>query len=172
MFKVLMDGADGIWASVCLEGSSMGNAASAITLMNLVRMGNKKVLKKYNCTYLRKAAIKVTQITTGKDPDIKQPIYGARALDFVFDLNKEEFDLASFFGEQAPVRITTLSSPEMIRTKLVNLFGEDKEFTIERATKMKEKMLEDLRNNRLFFHCSNFWYILSNEEIFFNSFTI
>jgi isopropylmalate/homocitrate/citramalate synthase len=82
-----MSGATGIWASVCIEGSSMGNAASCVTLMNLIRLGNKKVLKKYNCTYLRKAAINVTRITTGIDPHIKQPIYGGRALDFVFDLN-------------------------------------------------------------------------------------
>jgi hypothetical protein len=46
----------------------MGNAASCVTLMNLIRLGNKKVLKKYNCTYLRKAAINVTRITTGIDP--------------------------------------------------------------------------------------------------------
>jgi hypothetical protein len=143
-----MSGATGIWASVCIEGSSMGNAASCVTLMNLIRLGNKKVLKKYNCTYLRKAAINVTRITTGIDPHIKQPIYGGRALDFVFDLNKEEFDLADFFGEQAPVRITTLSSPEMIRTRLVNLFGDNKEFTTQQATKMKEVMLADLKSNR------------------------
>ena len=146
--QVLMSGATGIWASVCIEGSSMGNAASCVTLINLIRLGNKKVLKKYNCTYLRKAAINVTRITTGIDPHIKQPIYGGRALDFVFDLNKEEFDLADFFGEQAPVRITTLSSPEMIRTRLVNLFGDNKEFTTQQATQMKEVMLADLKSNR------------------------
>ena len=60
-----MNGANGIWASVCLEGAVMGNAASCVTLMNLVRLGNKKVLKRYNCQYLRKAAINVTRITTG-----------------------------------------------------------------------------------------------------------
>ena len=116
--------------------------------MNLVRLGNKKVLESFNCSYLRKAAINVTRITTGEDPHIKQPIYGARALDFVFDLNKEEFDLADFFGEQPPVRITTLASPEMIKTHLVNLFGDNPEFTVEQAYKMKELMLDDLKNNR------------------------
>ena len=143
-----MNGANGIWASVCIEGSSMGNAASCVTIMNLVRLGNKKVLEKFNCPYLRQAARNVTKITTGVDPHIKQPLYGERALDFVFDLNKEEFDLASFFGETAPVRITTLASPEMIRTRLVELYGDDPQFTIEQATKMKELMLEDLRSNR------------------------
>ena len=146
--QVLMSGANGIWASVCIEGSSMGNAASAVTLMNLIRLGNKKVLKKFNCSYLRQAAINVTQITTGKDPHIKQPIYGERALDFVFDLNPEEFDLAEFFGQKAPVRITTLASPEMIRARMTELYGQDPQFTLETALKMKELMLEDLRNNR------------------------
>ncbi|XP_071792418.1 uncharacterized protein [Asterias amurensis] len=146
--QVLMSGANGIWASVCIEGSSMGNAASSVTLMNLIRMGNKKVLNKFNCNYLRQAAINVTRITTGQDPHIKQPIYGGRALDFVFDLNPEEFDLAEFFGEEAPVRITTLASEEMIQTRLVDLYGEDPQFTIPRARKMKQVMLTDLRNNR------------------------
>ena len=143
-----MNGADGIWASVIKEGAAMGNAASCVTILNLIRLGNKKVLQKYNCVYLRKAAIKITELTTGKMPDIKQPVYGARALDFVFDMNAEDFDLADFFGEQAPVRITTLASPEMIRTRLVNLFGDDPQFTIDVATRMKEVMLEDLRGNR------------------------
>jgi hypothetical protein len=53
-------------------------------------LGNKKVLKKYNCTYLRKAAINVTRITTGIDPHIKQPIYGGRALDFEMEQSIDE----------------------------------------------------------------------------------
>ncbi|CAG2220393.1 unnamed protein product [Mytilus edulis] len=146
--QVLMDGADGIWASVIKEGAAMGNAPSIVTILNMIRMGNKRVLKKFNCTYLRKAAINMTRITTGVDPHIKQPVYGARALDFVFDLNAEEFDFAEFFEEQAPIRITTLSSAKMVVTKLVNYFGENEDFTIERANLMKEVMLEDLRANR------------------------
>ena len=126
----------------------MGQCASAVTLMNLIRLGNKKVLKKYNCTYLRNAAINVTRITTGQDPHIKQPIYGERALDFVFDLNKEEFDLADFFGEKAPVRITTLASEDMILRRLKDQFGDEAQFTLEIAHQMKEVMLEDLRTGR------------------------
>jgi len=146
--QVLMDGADGIWASVCAEGASMGNASSCVTLMNLVRLGNKKVLKKFNCTYLRKAAINVTKITTGKKPHNKQPVFGPRATDFVFDLKPEEFDLASFFGEKAPVRITTMASKEMIQQRLINLFGNDPQFDLDLAYKMKELILEDLRSGR------------------------
>ncbi len=143
-----MNGATGIWASVCLEGASMGNSPSCVTLMNLIRLGNKKVLKKFNCTYLRQAAIEVTKITTGKEPHAKQPVFGARALDFVFDLAPEEFDLAEFFGEKAPVRITTMASAEMILTRLINVFGKDKQFTMDRGQRMKEVILEDLRASR------------------------
>ena len=143
-----MNGANGIWPSICIEGAAMGNASSCVTLMNLIRLGNKKVLKKFNCSYLRQAAINVTKITTGVEPHIKQPLYGERALDFVLDLSKDDFDLATFFGEKAPVRITTLASPEMIRLRLVELYGDDPQFTLEMAQKMKEKMLEDLRANR------------------------
>ena len=143
-----MNGANGIWASICVEGAAMGHASACVTLMNLIRLENTKVLNRYNCTYLRKAAINVTRITTGEDPPPKQPVYGTRALDMVFDLGKEEFDLAEFFGEKAPVRITTLASPEMIREQLIVLFGEDDDFTIERAVLMKEVMLQDLKENR------------------------
>ena len=144
-----MDGATGIWASVCAEGASIGNASSCVTLMNLVRFGNKKVLGKFNCTYLRQAAINVTKITTGQLPHSKQPIFGQRAIDFVYDLRPEEFDFAAFFGEKAPVRITSLASEEMIRQRLVDVFGEDEQFTLDLAFSMKQQMLEDLRTERL-----------------------
>ena len=76
--KCLMKGADGIWASVCEEGAAMGHACSTVTLMNLVRMGNKEVLKNYNCTYLRTAARNIIILTTGKDAHSKQAIYNER----------------------------------------------------------------------------------------------
>ena len=103
--ECLMNGADGVWAGVCEEGASIGHASSTVTLMNLIRMGNKKVLQKYNCTYLRKAAIKVTEITTGKPPHYGKLIYGERALDLWLPGEENavrEFDLAEFFGEPAP----------------------------------------------------------------------
>lgn len=142
-------GADGVWASLCEEGAAMGHACSSVTLMNLVRLGNKRVLETYNCTEVRNAARKITKITTGKDPHPKQPVYGERAVDLVFGfIGVGDFDLAKFFGVETPNRITTLASPEMIKDRLVNLFGEDPQFTEEIGQKMKEKMLEDLRNNR------------------------
>ncbi len=44
--ECLCCGADGIWASLAEEGAAMGHACSCITLMNLIRMGNKKVLER------------------------------------------------------------------------------------------------------------------------------
>ena len=154
--ECIASGADGVWASLCEEGAALGHACSAITMMNLVRMGNKKILKEYNCSYLRTAAINVTEITSGAKPHPKQVIYGERALDLVFDFNdiaggrgdSDDFDLAVFFGEKPPVRITTLSSPALILERLVTLFGESPQFTEERACRMREVMIDDLKNNR------------------------
>ena len=145
----LCSGADGVWASLCEEGGAMGHACSSVTLMNLVRLGNKKVLQKYNCTKVRNAAKKITQITTGKDPHPKQIVYGEQALDLVFDrLGVGNFDLAAFFGEESPNRITTDATVSMIKNRLITLFGNDIQFTEEMARKMKEKMLEDLHYGR------------------------
>ena len=154
--ECLSSGANGMWASLCEEGAAMGHACSSVTLMNLVRFGNKKVLKQYKCTELRKAAQNVTKITTGRDPHPKQPIYGERALDLAFDfggiagglLSEDEFDMAEFFGEERPVRISTLSDEKLIADRLKDLFGDDAQFTESMAKKMKEKMLEDLNSNR------------------------
>ncbi|CAH1790966.1 unnamed protein product [Owenia fusiformis] len=154
--ECLIDGCDGVWASVCGEGASMGQASSCVTLLNMIRLGNKKVLKQYNCQYLRKAAIEVTKISTGKHPHDKQPVFGRRALDYVFNLNKDELHLADFFGVEAPVRITTMSSPEMIRTRLIQLFGDDTQFNLEIAVRMKELILEDLRSNKRLEYMSKF----------------
>ena len=112
--------------------------------MNLVRLGNKNVLQQYNCTYLRKAAQEITTITTGLDSGHRQVVYGERALDLVFGmpnflLNKNEFDLAEFFGEEPPLRMTTLASPQMIAEKLRRVFGEDPQFTEERGNRMKKE---------------------------------
>ncbi|XP_074656968.1 uncharacterized protein LOC141910144 [Tubulanus polymorphus] len=146
--KILAAGASGMWASSCDEGAFMGAASSTVAILNLARMGNKKVLKRYNCSYLRKGAIAVTKLSTGKDPHPRQPIYGGKALDFVFGLDKGDFDMGAFFGEDYRMRITTLASPEMIRLRMVHLFGEDPNFTDEIAIKMKEQMLDDLKHNR------------------------
>ena len=151
--EVLAKGANGIWAGLCEEGASMGHACSTVTMMNLVRMGNKNILEKFNCTELRKAAQNVTKITTGLPPHPKQVVYGSRALDMVFGMdqftpNKKQFSMAAFFGEEPVMRMTTLASTGMIVKRLEKLFGKDPQFTEERAKRMKEVMLEDLHANR------------------------
>ena len=153
--ECLINGANGIWASVCEEGAALGHACSTVTLMNLVRMGNKKVLKRYNCPALRDAASNVTKITTGLPPHPKQVIYGDRALDLAFDfgsiaggtVRETDFDLADFFGEEAPVRISTLATERMIQERLEDLFGKDRKFTKTMAAAMKEQMIKDLKGN-------------------------
>ena len=140
-------GADGIWASLCEEGALMGHASSCVILMNLVRLGNKKVLETYNCKEFRKAAIAVTKITTGKPPHPKQVVYGERALDLVFGfIGVGDFNLGDFFGEKTINRITTLATPEMVRDRLVNVFGANPQFTIEMAKNMKKQIMEDLQS--------------------------
>ena len=144
----LSRGADGVWASLCDEGAAMGHASSTVTLLNLIRFGNTKVLEKYNCTEVRKSAIEVTRLTTGKMPHPKQVVYGERALDLVFGfLGVGKFNLGDFFGEQTVNRITTLASKEMIKNRLINLFGQREEFTLDIAAKMKLQMMKDLQEN-------------------------
>ena len=152
----LGNGADGIWASMCSEGAALGHACSAVTLLNLIRLGNKKVLNRYKCHELRRAATRVTEITSGGAPHPKQPVYGERALDMAFDLGgisggkvgEDDFDMAKFFGEEAPKRISTLASADMVLQRLKTLFGEEEQFTLSIAEEMKKVMIEDLRTNR------------------------
>ena len=154
--KCLMAGANGIWASVSEEGAAMGHACSTITLMNLIRMGNKIVQQNYNCTYLRNAAINVTQVTTGVPPAPKQIVYGGRALDLTFGfggiaggiMKEAEFDMADFFGEERPIRISTLASTQMIVDNLKRSYGDNPDFTLDRAEKMKQVMIDDLTKGR------------------------
>ena len=151
--QCLANGANGIWASLIIEGASLGHSCSSVMLMNLIRLGNKKVLKNYNCTALREAAQEVTKITTGFPAYSRQVVYGERALDMVFGMpnfppGKQEFDIATFFGEEPPIRITTLATPKMVADRLKNVFVDDRQFTEERGQRMLEVMLEDLHQNR------------------------
>ena len=149
--ECLSRGANGIWASVCEEGAAIGHASSIVTIMNLIRHGNKKVTSRYNCEYLREAAIRITESTTGEAPHPKQLIYGDRALDLVFGfkhvaggpVSPGEFDTAKFFGFEYSVRINNLSSEKDILEWLEKQFGESKEFTIEMARRMKIQMKID-----------------------------
>ena len=145
----LANGCNGIWAAVCEEGAAVGHCSSSVTILNLIRHGNTKVSDKYNCLYLREAAINVTKITTKKLPHPKQIVYGERATDLVFGegvmaMGAGGFDLAKFFGMNIEHRITTLATPDMIVTRLEMLFGDDERFTQEIAIKMKAEMIKDL----------------------------
>jgi Ca2+-binding EF-hand superfamily protein len=152
--ECLIKGATGIWCSVCEEGAALGHACSSVTLLNMIRLGNEHVLKQYNCVELRRAAQEVTRITTANEPHPKQPVYGERALDIVFDgmmgsnPDDEGFCMATFFGQKPLMRMTTLASPRMVVERLKTLFGENTQFTEDMAQRMLEVMLEDLRANR------------------------
>ena len=140
--ECIVNGATGIWASLCEEGAAMGHASSTITLMNMIRMGNRKVLEQYKgCVKLREAAQNVTMITTGLPPHPKQPVYGERALDMVFGMpnfapDKKEPSMAEFFGEKPVIRVTTLASPQMVVDRLTHVFGENPLFTLDIARAM------------------------------------
>ena len=155
VLECLANGANGIWAGICEEGAAMGHASTCLTLMNLIRLGNTKVLKKYNCTELRNTAIKLTEIVTGNAPPPKTVVVGERAMDRVFgfpafdpEFVDQGFTIQEFFGEEASIRITTMADNKMIRDALVHHFGEDPQFTLDIGSKMKELMLTDLKDNR------------------------
>jgi len=152
--EVLANGATGMWAGVCLEGAAMGHADTCTALLNLIRLGNTAVQKQYNCKYLRKAAINVTKLVTGKKPNPKQPIYGERALDLVFGFLFSDptaqggFNMAEFLGVKKEVRISNMANAEMIKMKLENVFGINPQFTLEMAGKMKDEMLKIAKEGR------------------------
>ena len=59
-----------------------------------------------------------------------------------------DLNLADFFNEDTPIRISTLSSERMIVERLEQLFGENEQFTEEIAFQMKKTMINDLTQNR------------------------
>jgi len=154
VLECLIGGANGIWASICEEGAALGHACTIVTIMNLLRLGNTKVRDKYNLKCFREAAINVTKITTGQDPHCKKPVYGERALDIVFGAGGmgmgavNDFDLAGFFGQKAPVRISTMSDFKMIIARLKDVFGDDSQFDDDIGKAMFATILEDLRSER------------------------
>ena len=105
----LASGADGIWASMCQDGGELGHACSSVTVMNLVRLGNTKVLQKYDCIKMRSAAQTITRISTGKESNPMQVLYGDHALDIVFDgLPPPKFDAVKFFGLNPNYRMSII----------------------------------------------------------------
>ena len=82
----LADGATGIWAGLAEEGATMGNVSSTITIMNLIRIGNTKVIAKFKCNRLAEASANVTRYITGQPPHPRQPAVGDRALGVYYDM--------------------------------------------------------------------------------------
>ena len=140
----LANGSDGMWAAVCEEGAAVGHCCTTVTILNLIRHGNSKIIDKYNCTYLREAAINVTKITTKSLPHAKQIVYGERATDLVIGVLGIGFDIGKYFGIKYESRITTIATPEMIINRLKDIFGDNKQFTYDMAIKMKQEIEQDL----------------------------
>lgn len=57
---------------------------SLLQLVNLSRLGNENIAKRYNLRALYSAAIEVTKVTTGDLPHSRTEVYGAQAMDVVF----------------------------------------------------------------------------------------
>ena len=58
------------------------------------------------------------------------------------------FDLAEFFGQKAPFRISTMSDTKMIIGRLNDVFGDNPQFDEDMAKAMYATILQDLRTNR------------------------
>eukprot|EP00928_Gymnodinium_smaydae_P078624 TRINITY_DN62737_c0_g1_i1.p1 TRINITY_DN62737_c0_g1~~TRINITY_DN62737_c0_g1_i1.p1 ORF type:complete len:819 (+),score=97.70 TRINITY_DN62737_c0_g1_i1:62-2518(+) len=163
VLECIAAGADGVWAAVCEEGAANGHASSCLTLVNLHRLGNPFVSQMYNLAYLRTAAQNMTKIVSGQLPPGRQEVYGQRALDDVLGCGEDDDNAASWFAHEAVVatyefaglgamfcqeehaRITTISSPELLRRRLSDLFG-DQSWEESAIMRMKNIMLEDLYN--------------------------
>eukprot|EP00929_Paragymnodinium_shiwhaense_P052038 TRINITY_DN260_c0_g2_i1.p1 TRINITY_DN260_c0_g2~~TRINITY_DN260_c0_g2_i1.p1 ORF type:complete len:673 (-),score=189.23 TRINITY_DN260_c0_g2_i1:275-2293(-) len=167
VMECLAVGVDGIWCSVSEDGAGMGHACSAVTIANLARLGNRKVAKKYKCNMLGSAARKVTMLTTTESVAERQIVYGPRAAEVVFDFagiagggaadgdgdgdidEIDKFSLAEFLGmDKPPIRITTLSSPNLIVQRLKEDFGDETYFTEDVAKQMLLQMEEDLQKGK------------------------
>ena len=59
-----------------------------------------------------------------------------------------DFDLAGFFGQKAPIRISTMSDSKMIIGRLKEVFGDNPQFDEDMAKAMCATILLDLRSDR------------------------
>lgn len=129
VLEALAMGCTGIWCAVCEEGGGIGHASSITTLVNLARLGNEKVLKKYNLGEIHMAAIKVTKIATGQLPFPRTEVFGARALDQLFPAGggmgerDDQKGLADYIGSKEVPRISPFADPQMMTDKLDHYFG-------------------------------------------------
>mmetsp|Transcript_16059 Transcript_16059/g.43668 ORF Transcript_16059/g.43668 Transcript_16059/m.43668 type:complete len:651 (-) Transcript_16059:62-2014(-) len=155
VIECLAAGCTGIWCATCADGASIGHACSAITLTNLARIGNTSVREKYSLPAIRRCAIEVCKIVTGAAPEVSTEVYGERALDTVFDASSGGSGgdptelLCEMFGETRRTRISTMATPVMFRTKLLEVFGGTPEdYSISLCSEMRSKMFQDLASGR------------------------
>lgn len=130
VLAALGSGATGIWCATCENGASVGHACSVTTLANLARLGNEFVRKNYNIPAVRDAAIAVCRIVSREDPHPLTEVYGARAFDTVFDPEggmSGGYDAAGLFKVKPHIRISTMTTPRLMRVKLHEVFPDEKE---------------------------------------------
>ena len=60
----------------------------------------------------------------------------------------DDFDLAEFFGQKAPIRISTMSDTKMIVGRLKDVFGDNPQFDEDMGKAMYATILQDLRTDR------------------------
>jgi hypothetical protein len=168
VMDALAAGADGMWCGLSEEGASMNHASSAVALTNLLRLGNKDVLKRFNTKHLVTAARSVAEITTGKPVYSKQIVYGSGAVEVCFgfgaiaqgtrtntdyngdgvinDLDK--FSVAGMIDlTDPPARISTLASSGLVVKRLKEFFGEHDMFTEDNAHELIIAIKQRLESN-------------------------
>mmetsp|Transcript_16062 Transcript_16062/g.43682 ORF Transcript_16062/g.43682 Transcript_16062/m.43682 type:complete len:662 (-) Transcript_16062:27-2012(-) len=158
VIECLAAGCTGIWCATCTNGAATGHACSAITLTNLARIGNTQICEKYCFHAIRRCAIEVCKIVTGAAPEVSTEVYGERALETVFDASSGMGGgsggdptelLCDMFGESRRMRISTMATPVMFQTKLMEIFGGTSEdYGIGLCWEMRSKMHEDLVSGR------------------------
>jgi hypothetical protein len=125
-------GVDGIWGAVCRTGAHLGHACSAVTLLNLARLGNTWVRERYNIPEIVKAARAVHEIVVGSPPNALEEVYGINAFDVAFHgwhgfMQGEMDAAAAFAGVTNPtIRIGDFAGAAMIEQAMVSRFGSAK----------------------------------------------
>ncbi|GBG33169.1 Hypothetical Protein FCC1311_093932 [Hondaea fermentalgiana] len=155
--EVLALGATGVWCGIPDEGAAVGHACSCVLLTNLARLGNTRVLERYNFPALREAAIEITRLITDEPPHPRTEVYGARALDVIFegintanDPLAKNFDVNTLFQVPVQTRISTMATAPMMADRLAEVFGPEARQTASVAVceQMVETLHDDLRQGR------------------------
>ena len=152
--KALANGATGIWGAVCRYGGQLGHAGSAMTLVNLARLGNQAARTKYNIPKIIEAAQRIHEIAAMRPAEPTEEVYGTQAFDMVFGLGGMSSDdivaeiARDICGQPARVRVTTFATAEMIEQALIERIGPAAEFGWDPAVthRMRQLILEGCIN--------------------------